>query len=722
MYDSKMAHSIEDDHEFFIMQPRYLEGDSMAPTISPTIELVVSTNNDAQIIRDTLRVYGSLYLVFFLTFCIVRKRYPKLYNIRSWVPEMKSELAATQNYGFISWAWQVFRVDDDELLKNIGMDGLCFLRCLRLGAKLSFVGVLNSIWLIPMFLTAEDSPATEYLTDNFALMSVANLPPGSPRFAGVVVAAYVILFFTLYLINKEYSWFIEYRHKFMSQRIPRNYAIYVSGIPEHLRSDYALTDFFRNSSWNSAVVEAHMAMDIPSLEADVARRNIVIEKLEHALAKEKIKGIVATHRTFHLENATKMGKVTKKVDSVEAYEQELRQLNNDISLAIGKVKNQNHRLRHHLKKGPPRDSKIDSKTLRLELLQADLPLSPIGFDALQEHSFRALAPQGDSELSPIVELNSPTSLSSATEDRRQPANDEPEIKVELGMIETEPLSQPMLDEDLQQHPFVHLIGMQSFFDESQKSDASTTSEFTRQGWHDPSNLLKEDGNADKEMGEGDVEKGKDVQQGDGNSANVPPSSSLQANAVDQKSVPKENTSSDWNQTIGCSNDDNSSHSVESKESQKSSGSKSWRQHSSASAKKLATSLRKSVNVEHMSGGVQKVGAFGVHGAKRAADFGVHGAKKAADFGVHGAKKAAQYGVHKLTQAPELAAQIADTAAFIAPMLRRQDDGSPRDAGFVVFRDLYTTQAARQMLQHPSGKCRLLLKDMLFVTISQSDLF
>jgi hypothetical protein len=120
---------------------------------------------------------------------------------------------------------------------------------------------------------------------------------------------------------------------------------------------------------------------------------------------------------FHLENATKMGTVTKKVDSVEAYEQELRQLNNDISLGIGKVNNQNHRLRHHLKKSPPRDSKTDSKTLRLELLQTDLPLSPMGFELLQEHIFRALPLQGDSGLSPpIVELNSPRSKN---EDRLQ---------------------------------------------------------------------------------------------------------------------------------------------------------------------------------------------------------------------------------------------------------------------------------------------------------------
>jgi hypothetical protein len=44
-----------------------------------------------------------------------------------------------------------------------------------------------------------------------------------------------------------------------------------------------------------------------------------------------------------------------------------------------------------------------------------------------------------------------------TEDTLQPAKDEPEIEVELGMIETKPLFiEHMRNEDLQQHPFVQL--------------------------------------------------------------------------------------------------------------------------------------------------------------------------------------------------------------------------------------------------------------------------
>ena len=65
--------------------------------------------------------------------------------------------------------------------------------------------------------------------------------------------------------------------------------------------------------------------------------------------------------------------------------------------------------------------------------------------------------------------------------------------------------------------------------------------------------------------------------------------------------------------------------------------------------------------------------------------------------------AKEFSRQKIQQAPELASKLTDTAAAIAPILRRKEDGAPRNAGFVVFRDLYTTHAARQMLHHPSGK-------------------
>mmetsp|Transcript_15208 Transcript_15208/g.28430 ORF Transcript_15208/g.28430 Transcript_15208/m.28430 type:complete len:1275 (+) Transcript_15208:241-4065(+) len=320
-------------------------------------------SNDSEIIRQTLRLYGSLFVGLFLLFCYLRRRFPKLYNVRSWAPKLKCRLALMQSYGFFSWAWDVFKVSDDDLLHNCGMDATCFVRCLRLGIKLSLVGCFNAIWLIPTFYTATGLEELEE-EDKFVLMSVANLHPGSPRFAAVVVAAYITVIMSLYLLSNEYQWYIEYRHKFLSLRKPRNFTIYVAGIPESLRSDYALADFFQRTPGKSPVLEANVAMNIPKLEAKVAKRQAVLEKLEHAMAEEKVKGTVKKHRTFNIQHATSdIARVTESVESVRAYRNELEDLNKAISLEIGNVRNSNHRLRRHLTR-----QKSDSNVLRGRLL------------------------------------------------------------------------------------------------------------------------------------------------------------------------------------------------------------------------------------------------------------------------------------------------------------------------------------------------------------------
>eukprot|EP00538_Stauroneis_constricta_P012736 CAMPEP_0119556414 /NCGR_PEP_ID=MMETSP1352-20130426/8386_1 /TAXON_ID=265584 /ORGANISM="Stauroneis constricta, Strain CCMP1120" /LENGTH=1175 /DNA_ID=CAMNT_0007603377 /DNA_START=9 /DNA_END=3536 /DNA_ORIENTATION=- len=268
-------------------------------------DLVKST--DSVIIRETFMVYGSIYVALFTTFCYARRRYNKYFNLKSWVPEMQDELAVEQTKKYegswVSWSWKVFSVSDDDILESCGMDALCFLRALRMGVKLCGFGVFNSVWLIPTFLTAEESEETAYLSDTFVLMSVANLPTDSPRFAAPVLAAYLTVLYALKLVHKEYGWYIEYRHKFMQQRTPRNYTVYVSAVPAQFRSDFGLAHYFsQNAAWDSAkvVVESHIAMDIPSLEAKVARRLVVVEKLEHALALKQIKGISTKQRTLNV--------------------------------------------------------------------------------------------------------------------------------------------------------------------------------------------------------------------------------------------------------------------------------------------------------------------------------------------------------------------------------------------------------------------------------------
>jgi hypothetical protein len=123
------------------------------------------------------------------------------------------------------------------------------------------------------------------------------------------------------------------------------------------------------------------------------------------------------------------------------------------------------------------------------------------------------------------------------------------------------------------------------------------------------------------------------------------------------------------------------------------------------------SIASSVRVDHVTDSVKKARDLGISGSKKVRDLGVKGTKIVSDIGVkgsktvldstmkatHGAKKAAEF---SLKQAHY---QLSENAAALAPMLRLGGEGSPRTAGFVIFKEHYATQAALQMLQHPAGK-------------------
>jgi hypothetical protein len=89
-----------------------------------TDDVGLITNNNSSIIRETLRLYGSLYICCFIAYCVLRRRCPRLFNVRSWVPELECEIAHTE-YGTFDWFWKVFEVTDEDLFRHCGMDAMC---------------------------------------------------------------------------------------------------------------------------------------------------------------------------------------------------------------------------------------------------------------------------------------------------------------------------------------------------------------------------------------------------------------------------------------------------------------------------------------------------------------------------------------------------------------------------------------------------------------------
>lgn len=304
------------------------EGNSTGNSTNGEEELIPP--NDGQVLRDTLKVYGSIFAVCFFLSCCLRKKYPKAFNVRSWVPEMKCELAE-EKYGFISWLWQVRLATDDEIREQCGMDALCFLRMLYFGYKISLLGMFNSIWLFPVYATAESSAETDYITDRVAQLTVSYVPAGSTRFVATVIASYLIFFYAMYLILKEYKWFTYHRHCYLSSKEPRNYSVYIANIPEELQSSQKLLNYFQDCFAQADLVQADIALKIPKLEKSVAKRDSTVLKLEHLINIEEVKGKTPMRRSINPADPPQ--------DAITATLVELSELNTQVADEITAIEN-----------------------------------------------------------------------------------------------------------------------------------------------------------------------------------------------------------------------------------------------------------------------------------------------------------------------------------------------------------------------------------------------
>lgn len=300
---------------------------------------------DSEVLLSTLKIYGTLALVMFTAYAFVRKRFPLAYNVRGnagpYSPDdtIACSMASTYfgKFTSVSWTYAIFGLSHEDIYESAGLDAVCVVRLLELGLKLSLVGMLQSVYLFPIYYWIGEHvyhPATASITDPLQNISLANIPPGHHSSIATTVAAYVFFMTAMYLILKEFEWFTTYRHRFLSKTRADNYTVYVTGIPLELRSDAAVSAYFRECFDSDSVLEAHVALDIPALEKKVVERNACVAKLEHAINVRDVKGggtVGPTHKTGPL------GLWGPTVDSIEAYTEELRTLNEEITKAIEAV-------------------------------------------------------------------------------------------------------------------------------------------------------------------------------------------------------------------------------------------------------------------------------------------------------------------------------------------------------------------------------------------------
>eukprot|EP00961_Rhodomonas_salina_P118569 1596315-Rhodomonas_salina.1 len=259
----------------------------------------------SRIFLSNLIVYGGASGGLFVVFCLIRNRFPSLYNPRN-SPHAEETLRceiATKKYGVLSWIWGVLKCKEDDIVEQSGLDAACFLRVLRLGLKLSVLGCFNAAWLIPVYRTAEATEDNELVTDWLDQMSVANVNNNDVRLWGTLLSSYMLSTAQepqqaapagplrsppahVLLCESKACRRPKLKLLFFC---PQNYAIFLSNIPPALRWEAALERYLHNI-FKGDVLQIDLFMHIKELDKDVAARQKLVDKLEHELAKEVKEG------------------------------------------------------------------------------------------------------------------------------------------------------------------------------------------------------------------------------------------------------------------------------------------------------------------------------------------------------------------------------------------------------------------------------------------------
>lgn len=261
-------------------------------------------------------IYIGIFAGMVLAYCLVKHKAPKLYNCRDNIPELRCPLSDRKT-GKWSWIRDAVLTSDDDLMRYAGLDAAAFIRLLKMGIKISLVGCFNSIFLIPIYKYQDRNDGSNE-SDTMQSWSLGNLLNGDSAMIATLLASYLFYGYSMYLIYHEFSWYLRRRHEFLARKSLENYTIFVRGLPQELRSNQALRNFFEEVA-PGKVLDARVALDIDDLEKQEADRSKIIPKLEHAYN-------VAEYEGERPEMKIKMcGK--EKMDTITVLERRLAALN-----------------------------------------------------------------------------------------------------------------------------------------------------------------------------------------------------------------------------------------------------------------------------------------------------------------------------------------------------------------------------------------------------------
>ncbi|CCF32813.1 hypothetical protein CH063_00871 [Colletotrichum higginsianum] len=204
----------------------------------------------------------------FVTFCILRPRWPTLYAARKRRLDPNIGLPALPNT-FFGWIPGLYRVTEEQVLASAGLDAFVFLSFFKMAIRtLSILAFFAYAVLLPInlrFVHHKKDPAKKgdisYLWSYLVFIYF---------FSGV----------TLYVLNKATFRVIHIRQEYLgTQSTITDRTFRLTGIPQNLRSEYKIKQLIEKLGIGQ-VENVSLCRDWRELDSLVAQRAQVLAKLE----------------------------------------------------------------------------------------------------------------------------------------------------------------------------------------------------------------------------------------------------------------------------------------------------------------------------------------------------------------------------------------------------------------------------------------------------------
>lgn len=136
---------------------------------------------------------------------------------------------------FLNWMPAALRMPEPELIDHAGLDSAVYIRIYLLGLKIFVpLALLSFAVLVPVNWSGKSLEKTEGLTFSaIDKLSISNVPDASKRFWAHLVVAYVVTFWTCYVLYKEYHIITTMRLQFLASenRRPDQFTVLVRNVP-----------------------------------------------------------------------------------------------------------------------------------------------------------------------------------------------------------------------------------------------------------------------------------------------------------------------------------------------------------------------------------------------------------------------------------------------------------------------------------------------------------